>query len=82
MSLIPLLQYYYAVLRVLVRKVTRKFVREDAVPRHPSTGKPNQSRITEKDTLYYAGVPYLTIPPPPPHPRESDGVALMQKIGP
>ena len=44
----------------------RSFVREDSVPRHPSTGNINRARIIRKDTLYCAGVPSLTLPYPPP----------------
>ena len=61
----------------LCAKCTRRFVREAAVPWHPSTGHLNPSRMVGKDTQYCAGVPSLSrlSPPPPPNHRGGGGVA-------
>ena len=42
------------------------FIREDAVPWHPSTRHLNRASISVKDTLYCSSVPSVTLPSPPP----------------
>ena len=61
-------------------KCTRRFVYEDAGPRHPNIGHLNQEIMVGKDTLYCIVVPSLTISspyPPSPHWEGGGGVGLV-----
>ena len=49
-------------LECLWEKCTRRFFREDADPRHPSTWHLNRASMVVKDTLYCTVVPSLTLP--------------------
>ena len=81
--LIALVQYYYAVPRLLVKKCTCMFSHEDAVPWHTSTRHLKCARIIRKvhPILRWCPVPNYTFPlPPPPRWRRWVGLAALNSM--